>query len=212
MGPRPPLVPWPNAAVSSGIPTASASVNTIRGVQPYSSGMTPMMIPPPRPQIMFPRPPQPMSPTGNTSWSSNVVNRMKPEQPTTRGPSPLDLLGQEALTAHKESQNKSKVENTAQPEKKDALLLDIGDSITPQPTPSIPPPPAAVPTSNGQQVNETPLDQISLSMDKIKPGKFWVVTWSAGRSLDRGLPANQGRDLLSLISLVVSSTRMPYQT
>ena len=171
-----------------------------------------MMIPPPRPQIMFPRPPQPMSPTGNTSWSSNVVNRMKPEQPTTRGPSPLDLLGQEALTAHKESQNKSKVENTAQPEKKDALLLDIGDSITPQPTPSIPPPPAAVPTSNGQQANETPLDQISLSMDKIKPGKFWVVTWSAGRSLDRGLPANQERDLLSLISLVVSSTRMPYQT
>ena len=96
---------------------------------------------------------------------------MKPEAPKAREPSPLDLLGQEALTAHKESQNKPKLEN-AQPEKKDALLLDIGDSVTtPQPTPSIPPPPAAVPTSNGSQANVNPLDQISLPMDKIKPGK-----------------------------------------
>ena len=175
VGPRPAIAQWPNAAVSSGIPTASASVSTIRGVQPYSSGITPMMMPPPRAQVMFPRPSQPISPTGGLSWSPNVVNRMKPEEPKTRGPSPLDLLGQEALTAHKESQNKPKVESS-QPEKKDAILLDIGDSVTPQPTPSIPPPtipppPAAVPPSNGSQANDTPLDQISLPMDKIAPGK-----------------------------------------
>ena len=177
LGPRAPLAPWPSAAVSSGVPTASASVSTIRGVQPYSSGVAPMMVPaPPRPQVMFPRPPQPISPSsGNMSWSTNVVNRMKPEEPKPREPSPLDLLGQEALTAHKESQNKPKVEINIQPEKKDAMLLDIGDSVTPsQPTPSIPPPPAATPTSNGPKAHDTTLDQMSLSMDKIQPGKYSV--------------------------------------
>ena len=177
-GPSLPLAPWPNAAVSSGIPTASASVSTIRGMQPY-----PMIRPPPGPQVMFPRPPQPMSsrppqpmsPTGGMSWSANVVNRMKPDEPKVRGPSPLDLLGQEALTAHKESQNKPKVENQP-PEKKDAMLLDIGDSITPQPTPSIPPPPAAVPPSDGSQATDTPLDHITLPMDKIKPGESATST------------------------------------
>ena len=130
-----------------------------------------MMAQPLRAPVMFPSPAQPMSPSGNASWSASVVNRMKPEQLKPREPSPLDLLGQEALTAHKESQNKPKVENTALPEKKDAMLLDIGDSVTPQPTPSIPPPPAAVPTLNGPKANDNSLDQITLSMDNIKPGK-----------------------------------------
>lgn len=178
-GSRPPFVTWPSAAVSSGIPTASVTVSAIRGAQPYNSTMTPMMVPPVQSPAVFPRPS--ISSPGNTSWSANVVNRMKPEPPKSRGPSPLDLLGQEALTAHKESQSRPKVEdNSTQPlEKKDALLLDIGDSVSPQPTPSIPPPtlpppPSAVPTSNGQKANDIPLDQISLTMDAIKPGKIHV--------------------------------------
>lgn len=164
----PQLNPWLNSAASSGIPTASVSVNTIRGAQPYSAGIPPMGMTSAALPTMFPRPPlQSMAPPVGTSWSPGVVNRMKPDEPKLMQASALDLLGQEALNAHKETQNKAKSEQTKPVEKKDATLLDLDDSTAaPLPTPPIIAPPPEKPTSQPA----TSLDQLSVAMDKIQPG------------------------------------------
>lgn len=175
-GPRHPLNPWLNSAASSGIPTASVSVNAIRGAQPFSVGLqsTPMGLPTATVPTMVPRPPgQTVVSPPSSSWSSSVVNRMKSEEQKPKQTSPLDLLGQEAMNAHKETQSKTKSEESRPPAKTDAILLDLNEPPAPQPTPIIPPPPStpAVSSFTDQSAKETSLDQLSVPLDKIQPGE-----------------------------------------
>ena len=164
----PQLNPWLNRTASSGIPTASTSVNTIRGPEPYSVGVPPRGMPSAAIPTMLSRPPlQSMTPPVGALWSPGVVNRMKPDEPKPMQASALDLLGQEALNAHKETQSKVKAEQSKPVERKDATLLDLNDSTaTPLPTPPIIAPPPVKPTSQPT----TSLDQLSVPMDKIQPG------------------------------------------
>lgn len=167
--PRPMFNTWHTATVSSGYPTTNMTVNAVRGVQPYNTGVHPTMYLPGQQPMMIPGPAQPLLPSGNSSWSANIVNRIKTEEPKSREPSPLDVLGQEALSAHKESQGQSKIDKS-QFQPKDSMLLDIGDSTSSQITP-IPPPPSAVQMTNGPKAkNDLTFDQVTLSMDKIQPG------------------------------------------